>query len=234
MLLFVHLGCFLNWLIKEAAVGSEFLAAPCSSAGPDGKAANSHKDQFHLFCYFELQMLDMMGVRGPHLQRAAVALLPSLHEAVAAERRCHHAHEAGFVHQAAGLASRQVLLVAVAAAAAEGARNVPAVETNGSSRVYHCLTPPSAKDQTFMTAARVRTPPPQLGVRFLVTLHQSGVREESRHALHLVTQGRESNIYSVNLIGSFWRLKYTSEVRNLDLDLNRRPAQLILPEPVPT
>lgn len=72
---------------------------------------------------------------GPHLQRAAVALLPSLQEAVAADRRSHHAHEVGFVHQAAGLASRQVLLVVVGAAAAEGARNVPAAETNGSCRV---------------------------------------------------------------------------------------------------
>lgn len=67
------------------------------------------------------------------------------------------------------------------------------------------------------------------GTRFLVTLHQSGVREESRHALNLMTQGRKSNIYHVNQIGLFWRLKYTNKVRNLDLDLNPRLA-----EPVPT
>lgn len=61
-----------------------------------------------------------------HLQGTTVALLSSLQEAVAADCWSLQAQGGGSVLQAAGLPGAQVLLVVGAAAAAEGARDVPA------------------------------------------------------------------------------------------------------------
>lgn len=70
-----------------------------------------------------------------YLHGAAVALLPSLQEAVPTDRRSHQAAGARFIQDAAGAAARQVLLIVVGAAAAEGPRNNPAEETHQSPSV---------------------------------------------------------------------------------------------------
>lgn len=88
------------------------------------------------------------GSQLSHLQGAAVALLSMLQEAVAAHRWSLQAQVGGFVHQAARLPRGQVLLIANAAAAAEGARDVPAGETDtqtgpGPADCSNCSTCPS-------------------------------------------------------------------------------------------
>lgn len=70
-----------------------------------------------------------------YLQGAAITLLSLLQEAVAADRWSLQAQVGGFVHQAARLARCEVLLIIAAAAAAEGARDVPAGKTGRETRI---------------------------------------------------------------------------------------------------